>query len=123
MGKTEDNLKAAFAGESQARNRYTYFASIAKKEGYEQIAAIFLDTADNEKEHAKIFFEYLEKSQITLPENFKQNKWVKYLIKAYDDILEKIKKITSKEEFKEILPEIDQISGSFKLGIYKKENE
>lgn len=51
--KTEQNLKDAFAGESQARNKYTYFASVAKKAGYEQIAAIFLKTADNEKEHAR----------------------------------------------------------------------
>lgn len=52
--RTEANLKAAFSGESEARNKYTYFASVAKKEGYEQIAAIFLETAENEKEHAKI---------------------------------------------------------------------
>jgi rubrerythrin len=58
--KTEKNILLSFAGESQARNRYTYFASQAKKEGYEQIAAIFLDTADNEKEHAKVFFKLLE---------------------------------------------------------------
>lgn len=58
--QTEKNLLASFAGESQARNRYTYFASAAKKEGYEQISAIFLETADNEKEHAKRFFKYLE---------------------------------------------------------------
>jgi rubrerythrin len=58
--KTEKNVLAAFAGESQARNRYTYFASAAKKEGYEQISAIFLDTADNEKEHAKLFFSLLK---------------------------------------------------------------
>lgn len=58
--KTEANLKAAFAGESQARNKYTFFASAAKKEGYEQIAAIFLETADNEKEHAKTLFKYLK---------------------------------------------------------------
>ncbi len=57
--KTEKNLWAAFAGESQARNKYTYFASVAKKEGYEQIAAIFLKTADNEKEHAKMWFKAL----------------------------------------------------------------
>ena len=53
--KTEQNLMAAFAGESQARNKYTYFASVAKKEGYEQIAEIFLKTAENEKEHAKLW--------------------------------------------------------------------
>ena len=58
--QTEKNLLAAFAGESQARNRYTYFASQAKKEDYEQISAIFLETADNEKEHAKIFFKHLQ---------------------------------------------------------------
>ena len=57
--KTEKNLMAAFAGESQARNKYTYFASVAKKEGYEQIAAIFLQTAENEKEHAKLWFKEL----------------------------------------------------------------
>ncbi len=57
--ETEKNLLAAFAGESQARNRYSYFASKAKKEGYEQIAALFLETAENEKEHAKVFFKYL----------------------------------------------------------------
>ena len=57
--KTEQNLMAAFAGESQARNKYTYFASVAKKEGYEQIAAIFEETANNEKEHAKLWFKAL----------------------------------------------------------------
>ncbi len=57
--KTEKNLQAAFAGESQARNKYTYFASVAKKEGYEQIAAIFEQTANNEKEHAKMWFKLL----------------------------------------------------------------
>ena len=57
--RTEQNLLTAFAGESQARNKYTYFASVAKKEGYEQIAAIFLETADNEKEHAKLWFKAL----------------------------------------------------------------
>jgi rubrerythrin len=58
--RTEKNLLASFAGESQARNRYTYFAKQAKKEGYEQISAIFLETAENEKEHAKLFFKLLE---------------------------------------------------------------
>ena len=58
--KTEQNLLKAFAGESQARNRYTFFASQAKKDGFEQISAIFLETADNEKEHAEIFWKYLE---------------------------------------------------------------
>lgn len=58
--RTEANLRAAFSGESEARNKYTYFASVAKKEGYEQIAALFLETAENEKEHAKIHFKYLQ---------------------------------------------------------------
>lgn len=58
--QTEKNLEAAFAGESQARNKYTYFASVAKKEGYEQISSLFLKTADNEKEHAKMWFKELE---------------------------------------------------------------
>ncbi len=58
--KTEQNLRTAFAGESQARNKYTYFASVAKKEGFEQIAGLFLKTADNEKEHAKMWFKELE---------------------------------------------------------------
>ena len=57
--KTEKNLLASFAGESQARNRYTYFSKVAKKEGYVQISNIFLETAENEKEHAKRFFKFL----------------------------------------------------------------
>ena len=67
--KTEKNLITAFAGESQARNRYNYFASKAKKEGYEQISAIFAETADNEKEHAKRFFKFLEggEAEVTAP--------------------------------------------------------
>ncbi len=64
--KTEKNLLAAFAGEAQARNRYTYFASAAKKEGFEQISAIFLETAENEKEHAKVFFKYLEGGEVEI---------------------------------------------------------
>ncbi len=64
--QTEKNLLAAFAGESQARNRYTYFASVARKEGYEQIAAIFQETADNEKEHAEVFFGYLEGGEVEI---------------------------------------------------------
>ena len=58
--KTEKNLRTAFSGESEARNKYTYFASVAKKEGYEQISALFLKTAENEKEHAKMWFKELE---------------------------------------------------------------
>lgn len=68
--KTEKNLLASFAGESQARNRYTYFASAAKKEGYEQISAIFLETADNEKEHAKRFFKYLKGGMVEITASY-----------------------------------------------------
>lgn len=64
--QTEKNLLAAFAGESQARNRYTFFASVARKEGYEQIANIFSETAANEKEHAEIFFNYLEGGDVQI---------------------------------------------------------
>jgi len=64
--ETEKNLLKAFAGESQARNRYTFFSSKAKKQGYEQISAIFLETADNEKEHAKVFFEYLQGGMVEI---------------------------------------------------------
>ncbi len=68
--RTEKNLLASFAGESQARNRYTYFASVAKKAGYEQIAAIFLETADNEKEHAKRFFKLLEGGEVEITASY-----------------------------------------------------
>ncbi len=64
--KTEKNLLAAFAGESQARNRYTYFASQARKEGFEQIANIFIETAENEKEHAKVFFKHLQGGEVVI---------------------------------------------------------
>lgn len=64
--ETEKNLLAAFAGESQARNRYTYFASAARKAGFEQIAAIFLETAENEREHAKVFFNFLEGGDVEI---------------------------------------------------------
>ena len=69
--KTEMNLREAFAGESKARNKYTYYASKAKKEGYEQMAAFFLETADNEKEHAKIWFKLLEDGIGSTVENLK----------------------------------------------------
>ena len=68
--QTEKNLLAAFAGESQARNRYTFFASKAKKEGYEQIAAIFQETADNEKEHAEVFFKHLQGGDVEIIAEF-----------------------------------------------------
>ncbi len=67
--KTEANLMAAFAGESQARNKYTFYASKAKKDGYEQIADIFEETADNEKEHAKLWFKYLHDGEVGLTQD------------------------------------------------------
>jgi rubrerythrin len=72
--RTEKNLLASFAGESQARNRYTFFASAAKKEGYEQIAALFLETAENEKEHAKVFFKYLEGGDVEITVSYPAGK-------------------------------------------------
>jgi rubrerythrin len=68
--KTEKNLLKAFAGESQARNRYTYFASAARKEGFEQIAAIFTETAENELEHAKVFFKHLEGGEVEITASY-----------------------------------------------------
>jgi len=68
--QTEKNLLAAFAGESQARNRYTFFSNKAKKEGYEQIAAIFQETADNEKEHAEVFFKHLEGGMVEIKASY-----------------------------------------------------
>lgn len=68
--QTEKNLLTSFAGESQARMRYTYFASVAKKEGYEQIAAIFTETADQEKEHAKRMFKYLEGGMVEITASY-----------------------------------------------------
>jgi len=68
--RTEKNLLAAFAGESQARNRYTYFASAARKEGFEQTANIFAETAENEKEHAKVFFKYLEGGDVQITASY-----------------------------------------------------
>jgi len=72
--KTEQNLLKSFAGESQARNRYTYFASVAKKEGFEQISAIFLETAENEREHAKVFFKYLEGGDLEITATYPAGK-------------------------------------------------
>lgn len=72
--KTEKNLLKAFAGESQARNRYTFFASIARDAGLEQISAIFLETADNEKEHAKVFFKHLEGGDATIEASYPAGK-------------------------------------------------
>ena len=99
--ETEKCLQAAFAGESQARNKYTYFASKAKKEGYEQIAAIFLETAENEKEHAKLWFKYLCGGDVpSTEENLaaaaagENDEWT--------DMYPKFAEIAEKEGFKEI---------------------
>ena len=99
--KTEKNLMEAFAGESQARNKYPYFASKAKKEGYEQIAAIFLETAGNEKEHAELWFKYLNGGQL--------NDTVANLLEAADgenfewtDMYDRMAKEADEEGFKEI---------------------
>ena len=72
--ETEKNLLKAFAGESQARNRYTFFASVARDEGFRQIEAIFLETADNEKEHAKIFFKYLDGGDVEINTSYPAGK-------------------------------------------------
>jgi rubrerythrin len=72
--KTEQNLLAAFAGESQARNRYTYYASVARKEGYRQVEALFLETADNEREHAKRFFKFLEGGMVEITATYPAGK-------------------------------------------------
>src|SRR5512136_324404 len=72
--KTEKHLLMAFAGESQARNRYTYFASAARKQGFEQIANIFAETAENEKEHAKVFFKHLEGGDLEITASYPAGK-------------------------------------------------
>jgi rubrerythrin len=72
--ETEKALLKAFAGESQARNRYTFFASAARKEGYEQIASLFEETADNEREHAKVFFKFLEGSEVEIKASYPAGK-------------------------------------------------
>ncbi len=118
--KTEKNLLAAFAGESQARNRYTYFASAARKEGLEQIANIFIETAGNEKEHAKVFFKHLEGGDVEIIATYpagaikdtKSNleaaaageklEWTK----LYSDFA----KIANDEDFPEVARSFEQIS-------------
>jgi rubrerythrin len=120
--ETEKNLLKAFAGESQARNRYTYFASLAKKEGYEQISTIFTETADNEKEHAKIFFKHLEKSEgmpVEITASYPAGKigtTKENLLAAangeheeWGEIYPKFEKIALKEGFKEIAESFKEI--------------
>ena len=85
--KTEKNLMEAFAGESQARNKYTYFASKAKKEGYQQIAALFEETADNEREHAKLWFKLLEGGAVAEIERHHEERYLKLLKNIEDGIV------------------------------------
>jgi rubrerythrin len=121
--ETEKNLLKSFAGESQARNRYTYFASVAKKEGYEQISAIFTETADNEKEHAKIFFKHLEKSEglpVEITASYPAGKigtTKENLLAAangekeeWGKIYPEFEKIARKEGFKEVADSFKQIA-------------
>ena len=82
--QTEKNLQEAFAGESQARNKYTYFASVAKKEGYEQMSALFLKTADNEKEHAKMWFKELHGGSVPSTEESVEELMKKYISQGVD---------------------------------------
>ena len=114
--QTEKNLMTAFAGESQARNKYTFFASKAKKEGYEQIAAIFLETADNEKEHAKLWFKYLNGGEIP---NTAANLEAAAAGENYEwtDMYKEFEKVAREEGFIEI-------ANKFKMvGAIEKEHE
>ena len=97
--QTEKNLQAAFAGESQARNKYTYFASVAKKEGYEQIASLFLKTADNEKEHAKMWFKELQELGDTVNNLGKAAEGENY---EWTDMYEGFAKTAEEEGFTEL---------------------
>ena len=114
--KTEANLMAAFAGESQARNKYTYFASKAKKDGYEQIAAIFLETADNEKEHAKMWYKELNGGQInsTLDNLYEAANGENY---EWTDMYDKFAKEAKEEGFDRIAYLFEQV------GKIEKEHE
>ena len=116
MGETQENLLKAFAGESQARNKYTYYAGMAKKEGFEQIAAIFLETAENEKEHAKVFLKHLGKGkqEITAEYGFSLGDTKENLLAAADG---------EKEEWSSLYPDFektareegfDKVADSFK---------
>jgi len=118
--QTEKNLLKAFAGESQARNRYTYFASVARKEGFEQIAAIFEETANNEKEHAKVFFKYLEGGDVTIEATYPAGKigtTAENLLAAaegekmeWGTIYPDFEKIARKEGFNEIADSFKEIA-------------
>jgi rubrerythrin len=104
--QTEKNLLKAFAGESQARNRYTYFASVARKSGFEQIANIFLETAENEKEHAKVFFKFLEGGAVEITATYPAGK----IGTTEDNLLAAAN--GEKEEWGVIYPEFEKIARS-----------
>ena len=107
--RTEKNLLTAFAGESQARNKYTYYASKAKKEGYEQIAAIFLETADNEKEHAELWFKYLHDGQVpTTAQNLKDAADGENY--EWTDMYEEFAKTAEEEGFKAIAAKFELLT-------------
>ena len=118
--KTEQNLLKAFAGESQARNRYTYFASVARNAGLEQISAIFLETADNEKEHAKVFFNYLKGGMVeitaTYPAGVIANTETNLLEAANGEKLEwstlypEFENVAREEGFKEVADSFKEIA-------------
>jgi len=118
--ETEKNVVKAFAGESQARNRYTYFASVAKKDGYEQISAIFLETAENEKEHAKVFFKYLEGGPVEITASYPAGRigtTAESLLAAangekeeWSELYPSFEKTARKEGFKEIADSFKEIA-------------
>jgi len=116
--RTEQNLLKAFAGESQARTRYTFFASVAKKEGYEQIAGVFLETAEQEKEHAKRFFKFLEGGMVEITASFPAGRigtTMENLVEAAEGELEEWG--TLYPEFAEIADEegFKQIAAAFRM--------
>ena len=117
---TEQNLLKSFAGESQARNRYTFFASVAKKEGYEQISGVFMETAEQEKEHAKKFFKYLEGGDVEITATYPAGKigtTTENLIAAaageheeWDVLYAEFAKVADEEGFAEIAETFRQIA-------------
>ena len=114
--QTEKNLAFAFAGESHAWNKYTYFASKAKKEGYEQIAAIFSETADNEKEHAKMWFKYLEGGSVkSTAENLKAAAMGEH--EEWTSMYKEFAEVARKEGFDEIAAKFEMV------GKIEKEHE
>ena len=118
--KSEKNLLKAFAGESQARNRYTFFASVAKKEGFEQISAIFHETADNEKEHAEVFFKHLEGGEVVIEAGYPAGKigsTAENLLAAaegekmeWDTLYPEFEKVAREEGFEEVAESFEEIA-------------